>query len=100
MLDAPADTTIVGWRWLYCQPSHRVARDATAPSASYMAQSTRAPHPDALARNAAANAPSAAVCPVRHSAAIPGSFTGRACSAYACGRTAHPAAWPTRSVQR
>jgi len=77
----PTDSTTVGWRWLYCHPSHRVARDGVVPIASYMAQSMRAPAPEALARSAAANAPRAAVCPVMHSAVRPGSFTGMACSA-------------------
>ncbi len=75
-----------------------MARDGTLPIASYMAQSTRAPAPDAPARRHAANAPSAAVCPVMDSAVMPGSLTGASSSEYPCGNVDQAAAWPVRSV--
>ena len=56
------------------EPSARPGWDR--PSASDMAQSTRVPTRTPSPGVLPPSAPSAAVCPVRHSAMIPGSFTG------------------------
>ena len=82
---------------LYSQPRKRPARVGNVPSASYAAQSTCAPTPDARARMNAARAPSAAVCPTMHNATIPGSFTGTS-SEWPWGSVCDDITCATRSV--
>ena len=69
------------------------------PSASYAAQSTCAPVPDARARSTPASAPSAAVWPIEHNATMRGARTGTS-SERPCGKVVHEATCATRSDHR
>ena len=68
-----------------------------APSASYAAQSTCAPTPEARARSTPARAPRAAVCPIEHERRDPRRLHGHVERSGPGGTCTDAASWATRS---